>query len=209
MLLLHDMARSRSGYDFFALLSLRRVSEALEGIINPFEGRNILVVGALVRIQAETTARLSAYRIVADPNQFFFALGTKRFDRQTDKSNFKLTTKHLCTNLGKKAEKYSKLCEIFEQYSNRIHTSIVCTPELFHFSKFCLGGNGKMQVICKEPTEICCEYPLVLIEAGKTFILVTGWFFDLFDDYLKDRSCFAIHNAEDWCSVSTTPPPFP
>ncbi len=126
--------------DFLVAGALNRTRANAKAFSELIRGRNLVIAGALLRLQIDTALRVSAAFLVNDQHDFAMRiLRGERVDRMTDRNGNRLTDKSLVLALN---PDFPWLERVYEKTSGYIHLS---RTHIHHVINN-VQGDGKFQM---------------------------------------------------------------
>ncbi len=165
------------GLDFLAGAALNRTQANVSAFTHLIRSRNLLIAGALIRIQIDTALRFYAAFLVEHPHDFAFkVLKGDRIDLEKDQKGNRLTDRYLVDNLSKE---FDWIKRVYSKTSGYIHLS----GTHIHHTIEKLQDDGKFHVkISPEdkdlPDALYEEAMQAFIEAIKVLLkYIDGWIY--------------------------------
>ena len=109
------------GLDFLAGAALNRTMANIDAFTSLIRARNLVIAGALLRLQLDTALRFYAAFLVEKPHDFALdVLHGKRIDKLKDMRGYRLTDRHLVNLLS---EEFPWIDRVYQATSGYIHLS--------------------------------------------------------------------------------------
>lgn len=163
--------------DFLVAAALNRTRANIKAFIQLIRDRNLVIAGALLRIQIDTALRVSAAFLVDDPHGFANrVLQGDRIDRINDRNGARLTDRSLVNALS---PDFPWLERVYEKTSGYIHLSGTHIHHIFNN----IQEDGHFQIKVAEmdrdlPDELYTEAIEAFFESIQIlFKYVDGWIF--------------------------------
>lgn len=165
------------GLDFLAGAALNRTMANIDAFTSLIRARNLVIAGALLRIQLDTALRFYAAFLVDKPHDFALAvLRGERIDKLKDMKGNRLTDRHLVNLLS---QEFPWINRVYQATSGYIHlsgTHIHHTIGEVHEDR---TFSVKLSPMDKDlPDDLYTEAIEAFIESIKVLLkYVDGWIF--------------------------------
>lgn len=176
------------GVDLLAGAALNRTLSNSKAFITLIESRNLVIAGALLRIQLDTAMRFYAVFLVDKPHDFAIKiLEGERLDLQKDRDGKKLSDRYLSEKLD---EDFPWFKRVYQSTSGYIHLS---GTHIHHTMSLADGDLAFMVKLSPEDRDLPDE---LYIEAIEAFIESINILLKYIDGWI-----FTKENPENSCSI--------
>ena len=165
------------GVDFLAGAALNRTLANSQAFISLIESRNLVIAGALLRIQLDTAMRFYAVFLVDKPHDFAIKiLEGERLDLQKDRDGKKLSDRYLSEKLN---EDFPWVKRVYQSTSGYIHLSGTHIHHTMSLADGDLAVGVKLSPKDRDlPDELYIETIEAFIESIKILLkYIDGWIF--------------------------------